>query len=782
MQIINKAKDFISDAVVYWKKPPVGNYINYRSIFGYSVGGIGVYAIIYLYTTITVTGTNVIISNATGIAPEQLLVMYYVTFFMSIFLTGIRAKMIDSVRNRKGKYRPYILSMGIPTAVLAVLIVWVPYGRIESYVLKWIIVFILNLGLQFTYGFLYDAYENLIFVMSPNTQERSNVVSIKSVVYSFAPTVLNPLIPLLQKLLHAEDMYDITIYRTLYPITAIIGAVLTVLVYAWTQENIVQAKTHVVQIRFLDALRAVAKNKYFWIISLAGWIGFLESTQGYVLGWLYNYGQLCTPGQYSIITIITGNASLWGMIAAPFAIKRWGKKKVLIVTNAFNILFIALMYPSIKFAGSIWLVMICLYMNAVVGSFAHILTPSINADIRDYQHYISGERIDGMFAAVGLIGSFVTLITGTVTPLIFSAYGINDNNGYENAYDILKYDSETLYSLIYLLIILSIIGATLNVIPFFFYDLSEVKQKAMIRILKIRALFEDYGNNAVNDGELVEAVDLVRKVRENVAAEPLTIDKSLIADAKAHGKEELKAAKKELRARKEFNEEIEIALMVQNELNKFSTRPVQIQLQKAKETYALGLQGAFSFSDTLLKEAKALPKTTEEEKLVRSNAISLAKDARIAKRCAKKNFPNGITEYDSGIFSVLFDKADEIDATLENLYKEKYIAKDAKDKERLKAVEEKIKAVKEEKKLNEKAIKEETTKNAIFNRAAKPYMDAKKLIAQEENYNHLADIEALYDEAKARYEEKCRIEAEEAARLDEARKAEKEAMKAAKRK
>ena len=61
-------------------------------------------------------------------------------------------------------------------------------------------------------------------------------------------------------------------------------------------------------------------------------------------------------------------------------------------------------------------------------------------------------------------------------------------------------------------------------------------------------------------------------------------------------------------------------------------------------------------------------------------------------------------------------------------------------------------------------------------------MDAKKLIAQEENYKHLADIEELYDEAKARYEEKCRIEAEETARLDEARKAEKEAMKAAKRK
>ena len=30
--------------------------------------------------------------------------------------------------------------------------------------------------------------------------------------------------------------------------------------------------------------------------------------------------------------------------------------------------------------------------------------PSIQGDIRDYQQYTTGERIDGMFAAVGLIG------------------------------------------------------------------------------------------------------------------------------------------------------------------------------------------------------------------------------------------------------------------------------------------------------------------------------------------------------------------------------------------
>ena len=41
-------------------------------------------------------------------------------------------------------------------------------------------------------------------------------------------------------------------------------------------------------------------------------------------------------------------------------------------------------------------------------------------------------------------------------------------------------------------------------------------------------------------------------------------------------------------------------------------------------------------------------------------------------------------------------------------------------------------------------------KNPYF--GAKPYLDAEKLVNQEENYKHLGEIEAMYEEAKVRYE------------------------------
>ncbi len=96
--------------------------------------------------------------------------------------------------------------------------------------------------------------------------------------------------PLVAENVFHTNQTDIRVYRLVFPILGLLGSALLVIVYANTQEKIIQAKTHVIQIKFTDAFKAVAKNKYFWIISLAGWIGFLEMAYTNILAWLYNYG------------------------------------------------------------------------------------------------------------------------------------------------------------------------------------------------------------------------------------------------------------------------------------------------------------------------------------------------------------------------------------------------------------------------------------------------------------------------------------------------------------
>ncbi len=842
--IKEKVTGVIDNVRYYWKKPPKDRYMSFKEIASYAFGGIGAYLIVCMSIPCILGATNVFLSGTIGIGLTDMYIMYVIGVLAGIPLTGVRANIVDNTRNKAGKYRPYLLRMGIPCAVIFVLMVWFPYnklnllvgtgevfGRSAAYVAKCAVVLAFNIALQFFYYFFYDAYENLIHVLSPNSQERADVASVKSIIYSFGPTVYNIIIPIIAALLKTNQT-DIKVYRIAFPVIGVIGTLLVFVVYANTQEKIIQAKTHVIQIKFTDAIREVAKNKYFWIISLASWIGFLETAYANILYWLCNYGGACSQPTYAVITTVYGNASLWGMLLAPFCIRKWGKKKVQIVTNLFNIVFILCMYPF--FLGTsgadgniknyvIWAVMACLYLNAVVGAFAHILNPSIQADIRDYQQYKTGERIDGMFAAVATIGSVITLITAGVLPALQEKYGMtsavaqkvtsdaslmsrvlpgadkpigqmlaeqfaNGQDNFTNASSALYDVNGILLPLLRILVIVAAVGATLNVIPFFFYDLTEAKQKAYVRVLKVRAVFEDYGNNALKDKDLVEMIDLVNNAREMAVATPKTLDKSSYKNIS--DKAERKAAKKAYRADVEYNEEIEISKFVMDELNKFNSTLGKHKLEAYNKIFQAGLDGIKNASVEEAKEqlnqAKAMPKASQEEKEIRKFYIELAK-TQISAIKAYNKYYGSVNEFKELGFETIeefFNKEDELDERIEELAKLSHVARKDKDSQEVARLKAEIKKLSEERKAVRKLSKAEMDKHAQFNRAAKPYVEAKKLLTQQENFSHFDEIVAKYDTAKENVAIAEKAEAEaEAKRLAEEkeelerRKAEKAAKK-----
>ena len=772
MKLGNKVKDGFSYVKTYWKTPPLGNYMPIKEIAALAGGGMGIRFITQCVSSVLLSATNVFVGNTIGIEPMNLYYIYLIAVVISFPLTMLRAYIVDNTRNKKGKYRPYLISMGIPTVLLSIGYFWMPYEKMESQITKCVVVLLFNIGFQFFYNFLYEAYYNYVVVLSPNTQERANVSSIKAVVESFGPSVTGIIIPLFAKnFIGTDNLNDIRIYRYIWVPILILGLFLSIIVYANTHERIIQAKTHVVQIKFMDALREVAKNKYFWITSLAGWLGFLEGACFNILNWLYSYQHACTAGQYALITTVYGNASLWGMLLAPLSIKKIGKGKTLLLINTLNIVFIGAIYPIVKYADMsimIWLVLICLWMNALVGAFGHILSPSINGDIRDYQQYVSGERIDGMFAAVGLIGSVVTMATSSVLPAIYEKVGFNEEKLQEllpliiaqegplddptNVYNVL-YHKETFIAIFGVLIAASVVGAAMNVIPYFFYDLTEVKQQGIIKVLKIRALFEDYGNGILKDSDLVETIDIIKQAKALECAQPKDIKAYKLAIKQAKDKASKKVAKKEYNDAKQYNVDIEISKMVLEEMARFDTTFGKIQLDQARKTASLGYDAIYNFDSSELANAKALPTGTPEEKEFRKNAVSVAKDFVDAQKVAKKKFNNNIIEFDSSIFDKLFNREDDISAKIEEAYARLYKANDEKDNDAIAHIKAEIKELKKERSIIEKEIKNATTENSLYARAARPVIKAQKLLIQAENYTKLEEIESLYEEAKARYEQ-----------------------------
>lgn len=801
---VDKIRKFVSDARVYWNHPMPGRYMPFKEITAYSVGGIGMYFLIYCIQQLTLSTTNLIIGNAIGIEPNFMYLLYAVSIIISFPATAIRANIIDNARSKQGKYRPYMLYMAFPTAAIVIGMVMVPYEKIESQIIKGIIVLLFNIGIQFFYMFFYEAYENLIMVLSPDTQERADVLTIKSVVYSLAPSIATAVLPLVASLVTEDgSITDMNVYRVLYPPFAVIGIICSVYIYANTQEKIVQAKTHVIRIKFWDALKAVAKNKLFWVISLAGWVGFLETTYGQMINWCYEYhskGDI-SAGAFSFLGLFVGNASLWGMLAAPFAIRKWGKKKVVIVTNILNAIFLALLYPVVRSEpeNMIWAIAVVLFMNYLMTSFGVILTPAMNADMRDYQQYITGERIDGMFSTVGLIGTVVTLATSSVVPSVYQSMGINDTVLKERMSEIVEITGKTAadmsqspYNVLYLpdifkevftvIVILSVVGAVMNVIPYFFYDMTEIRQRGIIKVLKVRALFEDYGNHVLRDRDIVETIDMIEESAQFENAQPKDLKKMKAAIKSAPTKQARKDARKLYKGAAEYNDTIEISKIVMEEMRKFDTEEWKFKLKEAQQLAAAGLDGLTADSyeklQSILEKAKAMPKETKLQKEERSSAIESAKNRIYSKKIIEKKHGGHIEAFDTSVFESLFEKEDanlEARTGLEEQIKQAKKSKNAAEVQNLKAQRERLK---KEKKEIDAEIKKATDDNSYYNKLAKPYIDAVKLVKQAENYRHYEDIKALYDDAKSRAQEEARLEEEKEKALKEEQKAMKEKLKA----
>lgn len=720
----NKVLNLISSLKSYWKTAPEGRFVSFKEIASLAVGGIGIKFIVYCVNTMILSVGNTLIGNTIGIPPSAIYAIYILSVLSGFPLTALRARMIDNTRSMKGKYRPYIITMGIPTVILGTGFILMPYESM-SMVTKCIVVLLFNIGFQFFYNFLLDANDSIVNVLSPNSIERTDIYAVKSIIENISPSIASIFLPIVAKLITGDNtLYDMKVYRVLYPPMLIVGFLISVLIYVNTTERIVQPKNRVIQLGFVDSLKAVAGNKYFWIISLAGWIGFLEGSFGTILGWLYNYREACSAGQYAIITAIVGNASLWPNIFGPVLIRRFGKKKVLVFSNVMNIIFIALMLPVVKMQGQsmIWVLVVFIFINQFLTSLGHFMNPSLNADIRDYQQYISGHRIDGMFSAVGLIGSVITLATGAVLPAIYEKAGLNAQKAVElgysadNVYDVL-YNGDLFQSICSVLIIASIIGATLNVIPLFFYDLTEVKQRAMVEVLRLRAFFEDKASGSYTTEQQEEADDIIANAIANHDCAPVVITKGM--------------SKAEKKLARMCNENIEIAKTVWDEINYFNTDLGEMEYEVSKKIVDAGENNFLNEIDAV----KALLPLCEGNKEFVRKTKSQIHDFQIAQKTIQEHFPNGVVEFDDSIFTDLFDEADRIEIAINDVIQA--IKKSKEEKMPTENLKAELKSLRKSQAENQFSIKQITKENALYIRAVKPYINAKKCVEKYENYKGL---------------------------------------------
>ncbi len=719
MNIKDMAVGVVKEVTSHWSKPGKGKFVSYKEVLNLGLGGMGQQFVMIMTAYLGLSAGNTLLGSTLGLRPMHLQYMAMVQTVLGVFFCILRGKIVDNTRTRYGRFRPYIALMGFPIVLLTAIFIFLPFETM-SYTSKLIATFAFAITVSMVSPLFTDTYNELQTVITPNSEERTNVLAINSLIYSFAPTVAYFIIPLLSQL--TGGYTDIRTYRYIIVPMAVLGVSLNLFTAFGCKERVVTSQNYVQKVGVLEGVKEIYKNKHWWLRTVAGWIGFLEGACSVIFGWIYIYGtQDMTT--YALLNTVLGSASGIAMVITPSLMKRLGNRTLLLVHNSLNVLFVTMMTFTFRIP---LLFFIFLYLNSLVNALSIVYNQAMHSEVKDYQQYISGKRMDFMFGVAGLIGTPVTMVTGMVIPYVYECMGLTTN------YDIL-YDPSVRNTMFYILCVLSIIGAILNLIPFSFYSLSREKHRNIIKVLRYRALFDDYENDCLNAEEIVLAIDGIREGYEilNAPMPDLKLMKAKVKEAKAlpaatletkaARNKAIRAARKGVQAGKKLIEQKGAVSILIDELTKFQ-KPENIRrVQRAKDLVAIGLTHLSGINPSVLDEAKALPSATKEEKALKNDEVKRAKAMLKMAKKIRKNYPDGIREPDP--------------ETLRKALDMPY-------------------ATREESRARAKAVKAAEKEIQLFHTTLKPYQDAQKLVRDERVSRTIyPEIEKMYDNARAEVEQ-----------------------------
>lgn len=569
----------VNEIKAHWSVPAKRKYVPYKEIVAYSVGGIGVQFIASMIGLIALNAGSFLVGASIGIDVMGMQTITAISTVIGIITAPTRAMIFDNTRSRMGKFRPYLLYMGLPSALLYMLFVYMPYENMDS-TEKFITVLVIYNLIQFCSPFYTTAYSSLVQVMSPDTKERAWIIEISSFVYSLAPTITGPVMPLI------GPLDNINTYRIAAPIFCLIGFAMSMLCVFGTKEKVIVPKRYIPKVGFFEGMKKVCKNKYFWIIYGSQWLGFMSNGYGFLFQWIFYYG-MNNPAIYSLMTLIRGEASTPGMLLGAPLINKFGKKKICLISMLGQIVCILAMLLCYQ---NYVLIFIMMFIKDIFGAVSIVYTPAMKADVVDYQQYKTGDRLEGFIEQIGVfIGSILGLGTGYIIPYIIESMGLENNFS-----DL--YSADFRNPIVKVIIICSAIGTIMSTIPYFFYNLSESKRSNMIKVLKIRAMFADYYHGDISNEQLV---DTMEEINETLALIKENYNES------------------------EAGEEEKAARIVYDELHKFERDDMKEKLRQAKAVVN-EYSGIEEPDAEDVRRAMLMPDGTRQERKIRNKAIKEA--------------------------------------------------------------------------------------------------------------------------------------------------------------
>lgn len=399
-------------------------------------------------------------------------------FLVQVLSTYYNILVYRTLSPKFGKYRCWIVAGILPYMAVLMLLVLFPYNQLSYNDKFWVMN--LMFAIWGTFGSCFAQANNVQNVITPNTNERTRIISIGSFISGLFPSIYNIIWPVAAAAV--GGLTNIRTYRLIVPIMVLAMVPFTLFLAFGCKDRVIQEQDHKPEVNMRKGFKEVLRNKYLWITNISTWITTFSTGAINIVNMLIIYSMRQDWFQ-GIMSSILGTAYTPGMLLSPWLIKKFGKKRLMLFCKYMNV-FCSLLSVAGVYMNSLVIIVISQYLATMLGSVMTIITTSMSADIWDYQQYISGERLDGCMGIFSYLASPVTTLAAMVVPTLYGLFGFTSD------WNIL-FDGGIRNRIFIVTIVLTALTGLLSAIPYHFYDMTEQRHEEMMDELRKRAEAKD---------------------------------------------------------------------------------------------------------------------------------------------------------------------------------------------------------------------------------------------------------------------------------------------------
>lgn len=457
-----KVTKLFSTVKAMWDKPLEGRFLNLKEIlsFGmYSLGNSWIYNTIMLVITITY------IPYFYGIDAIHGYTIYIGGSLINMFLVPLIGQAMEKKRTKWGRYKPYILFSLPLLALFTMMSMWAP--QYSSEIDRVIYAYCSCVPVIAISTFANNMYQTMPNVITPNTQERADIMTPIGLIVGFAPTIMNIIVGPIRSAFMGQEYIAM---RIIGAIAVVIGS-LCVMFILKVKERVYElednnrelieaqeaaaraesgeggvageiaesetspaevkaaeaetARADVEKLSFAESMKLLFKNKPLWILFAALVIGSLREfwMQFQPLAIQLRFAATTTEALNisGIPNTVIGFGVTVSMLLLPFCTRKLNKNWIIIVFSCLSLLSTAILgfvgFENIPQGTTSAVVLTLLFFLARVNP-TYLLIPVMLGDLADYQQYKTGRRLEGhiqnFIMVIPVLMSFVFMLCGWV--------------------------------------------------------------------------------------------------------------------------------------------------------------------------------------------------------------------------------------------------------------------------------------------------------------------------------------------------------------------------------